>query len=83
MTANEYLQSAGAELGKIRPAPSGTYELVVLDSRIVVRKYDHTNPTRPVIARLKSDDVNGGCTSKMWDKIEARIRRFVEKGLLT
>lgn len=83
MTPNEYLQCAGVELDKIRPAPSGTYELVVADGRIVVRPYLKSNPVLPLIVRLNSDGVNKGCRSKTWEQIEARIRRFVEKGILT
>lgn len=83
MNPNKHLRCAADELNKIRPAPSGTYELIVSDARIVVRPYSKSQKLMPLLARLNSTDVNQGPTATEWNRIETKIRRFVKKGFLT
>jgi len=82
MTAYEHLLWAVDELDKIRPAPSGTYELVVSDDRIVIRPYSRNQKPMPLLIRLSSIEVNKRIAPHKWDNVINRIRRFIERGIL-
>ena len=83
MTAHEHLLWVADELDRIRPAPSGTYELVVSDNRIVVRQYNRNQKPKRLLVRLDSTAVNTGLHGAKWDRLLLRIRHFIDEGILS
>lgn len=64
------------------PVSFGTYELVVIEQKIWLRKRQPSNEHCPVLARLESSDINNGLSPGLWGFLKHRISVFQSGGIL-
>ena len=64
------------------PVSFGTYELVVIEQKIWLRKRQPGSERCPVLARLESTEINGGISPGLWSYIKRRISVLQSGGIL-
>lgn len=82
MNIDNNLHTVSVVLAIAAPVPLGTYELVVLDKTIHLRKRQPTNEYLPVVARLDSVEVNRGLSPALAGFVIYRIYELQMKGIL-
>ena len=82
MTTNQLLEQITILLEMHKPVMSGMYVLFVENEDVRFGLRSLFGKGGCVIATLSSWDVNAGLTSKMWQRIEDRIRIFKRQGVL-
>jgi hypothetical protein len=82
MIIENKLHTISVVIANAAPVSSGTYELVVIEQRIYLRKRKPANEHCPVLARLESTDINNGISSGLWGFIKYRISDFLLRGIL-
>lgn len=82
MNIDNKLHCVSVVLANAAPVPWGTYELVVLDKKIHLRKRQATNEYLPVVARLDSSEVNRGLSPALAGFIKLQISDLLMKGIL-
>lgn len=82
MNIETILHNVSVIIANAAPVPYGTYELVVLDKMIHLRKRQPTNEYLPVVARLDSSQVNRGLSDALMGFIKLRIYDLLMKGIL-
>ena len=82
MGTNNVLELVEKCLDEHRPAESGTYALYVEDHEVRLCRWPTLQGYEKVIARLSSNDVTYGLTSKQWEEIHTKLRRLRYKGVI-
>ncbi|GAI38269.1 unnamed protein product [marine sediment metagenome] len=83
MNIDNKLHTVSVVLANAAPVPWGTYELVVLNKKIHLRKRQPTNEHLPVIARLNSEEVNRSLSPALEGFIKYQISDLLKKGILS
>ncbi len=83
MNIDNKLHTVSVVLANAAPVPFGTYELVVLDKKIHLRKRQPNNEKLPVIARLYALEVNLGMSPALAGFVKLRISELLTKGILS
>lgn len=82
MNIDNKLHNVSVIIANAAPVSSGTYELVVIEQKICLRKRQPTNENYPVLARLESADINNRLPPGLWGFIKYRISDFLLRGIL-
>lgn len=65
-----------------RQVGGGSYCLCAYDKKIILTEGRIPHPGRVAITVLLAADINEGPTPKLWEVIDARIRKLKEEGIL-
>jgi hypothetical protein len=82
MNIDNIVHTVSVVIANAAPVSSGTYELVVIEQKIYLRKRQPTNESYPVLARLNALDVNFGLSPALAGYIKYRISDFLLRGIL-
>ncbi len=66
----------------LQPASPGMYLLYAYKEDINCCHCNLAPKDAVPIARIRSDDINDGFTTRMWERIEAKIRIYLKQGVL-
>lgn len=69
-------------LTNLRPASPGMYLLHVDHHKLCCCNANLATKDAIPIARINSDDINNGLSTKVWNKIEDKIRTLTRQGVL-
>lgn len=82
MTIDKIVHNVSVVIANAAPVSFGTYELVVIDQKIWLRRRQPGNERCPMLARLESSEINHGLSQGLWGFIKHRISDFQSKGIL-
>lgn len=82
MNIDNIVHTVSVVIANAAPVSTGTYELVVIDQKIYLRKRLPTNERFPVLARLESAEINNRLSPGLWGYIRYRISDLLTKGIL-
>lgn len=82
MNIDNIVHTVSVIIANSAPVSFGTYELVVIDEKIYLRKRQPSNESYPVLARLESSEINNRLSAGLWGFIKHRISDLLAKGIL-
>ena len=82
MNTDTILHNVSVVIANSAPVSFGTYELVVIEQKIYLRKRQPSNERCPVLARLESAEINNSLSPGLWGFIKHRISVFQSGGIL-
>lgn len=82
MNMDTIVHNVSVVIANATPVSFGTYELVVIENKIWLRKRKPANERCPVLARLESTEINSGLSPGLWGFIKRRISVLKSEGIL-
>ncbi len=82
MNIDNIVHTVSVVIANAAPVSVGTYELVVIEQKIYLRKRQPTNESYPVLARLESSEINNRLSPGLCGFIKYRISDFLTRGIL-